>query len=532
MSRSILVTAALFVLLAVALITYKVVALGYEPFPRPAPDRWSVQIEIDAGETSEDARLVFLLPADGPLQKIYDERMSAEGLRFFIRPRGSNNRVGVAVGTTEGVGRISYRFSVQTRQAPDGELPEVLPALAPNEERQLATLLATEETIQVDAELVERILEELDISREDRATALREIHEFVTKDIETTDGKDGPQDALSVLGRERGGSQGKARAAVALLRAVGIPARVVAGVRLVDAGPTDVIHWVEARLDGRFWPMDPVSGALGHLPDERLVLFEGDHPTVDARGVERANYHLSMLRERETQFQIYQRRIANSDRLLDRLSLYSLPVRTQMLYRVLLLVPLGVVLVAFFRNMIGVPSFGTFMPILLSLAFRESGLFWGLLLLAIVVGVGWVGRYLLDKAHLLMVPRLGFLLTLVILIIAGLMVVGENFGFTRAFTMAIFPLVIVTMTIERLSIAIIEEGVRNAAKQVAGTLAISITGTFVLSSQLLQHFVFTFPEVHLVTLAVLLLMGRYTGYRLSEWLRFRSFSRLGTGGAG
>ena len=44
-----------------------------------------------------------------------------------------------------------------------------------------------------------------------------------------------------------------------------------------------------------------------------------------------------------------------------------------------------------------------------------------------------------------------------------------------------------------------------------------------VASAPLQHFVFTFPEVHLVTLALLLVIGRYTGYRLSEWARFRAF---------
>jgi hypothetical protein len=34
---------------------------------------------------------------------------------------------------------------------------------------------------------------------------------------------------------------------------------------------------------------------------------------------------------------------------------------------------------------------------------------------------------------------------------------------------------------------------------------------------------FAFPEAHLVTIAALVLMGRYTGYRLSELLRFRDF---------
>ncbi len=198
-------------------------------------------------------------------------------------------------------------------------------------------------------------------------------------------------------------------------------------------------------------------------------------------------------------------------------------MKTQTLSRVLMLVPLGALVVAVFRNLVGVPTFGTFMPILISLAFRESGVFVGLGLLAVVVGIGFAGRWALDRAQLLMVPRLGFLLTLVILIIAGIMLVADRLGSDRAFSIALFPVVIVTMTIERLSIAIVEEGPRNAAKLVLGTALVATCGYLVLASDPLQHFVFTFPEVHLVTLATLLVIGRYTGYRLSEFARFRAF---------
>jgi hypothetical protein len=41
---------------------------------------------------------------------------------------------------------------------------------------------------------------------------------------------------------------------------------------------------------------------------------------------------------------------------------------------------------------------------------------------------------------------------------------------------------------------------------------------------LVQHLAFVFPELLLVVLAAMLLLGRYTGYRLSELVRFRSFA--------
>jgi hypothetical protein len=39
----------------------------------------------------------------------------------------------------------------------------------------------------------------------------------------------------------------------------------------------------------------------------------------------------------------------------------------------------------------------------------------------------------------------------------------------------------------------------------------------------LEHLVFVFPELLLLVIVAALLVGRYTGYRLLELLRFRAF---------
>jgi hypothetical protein len=42
---------------------------------------------------------------------------------------------------------------------------------------------------------------------------------------------------------------------------------------------------------------------------------------------------------------------------------------------------------------------------------------------------------------------------------------------------------------------------------------------------LLEHLIFVFPELLLVLLAVTLVLGRYSGYRLTELFRFRALAR-------
>ena len=46
-----------------------------------------------------------------------------------------------------------------------------------------------------------------------------------------------------------------------------------------------------------------------------------------------------------------------------------------------------------------------------------------------------------------------------------------------------------------------------------------------MSNRYLEHLIFVFPELLLVILAMTLLLGRYTGYRLTELWRFRAALR-------
>ena len=206
-------------------------------------------------------------------------------------------------------------------------------------------------------------------------------------------------------------------------------------------------------------------------------------------------------------------------------SLFSLPVQTQNVYRVLLLVPIGALLIVFLRNVIGVETFGTFMPILIALAFRETELLWGTVLFVMLVSLGLVIRFYLEYLKLLLVPRLASVLIIVILLMMAVGLISHKLGVDRGLSVALFPMVILAMTIERMSLVWEELGPAAACKQGFGSLLVAALGYLAMSSTYLGHLVFVFPELLLIVLAVTLLIGRYTGYRLLELWRFRAALR-------
>jgi hypothetical protein len=82
-------------------------------------------------------------------------------------------------------------------------------------------------------------------------------------------------------------------------------------------------------------------------------------------------------------------------------------------------------------------------------------------------------------------------------------------------------MIILSWTIERLSILWEEDGPREVGIQLTGTLIVASCAFFLMTNPYIEHWTFNFPELMLCVLAVILLLGQYTGYRLSELMRFR-----------
>ena len=521
MNLRILVLASLLGLAGGLLVLYKTVALDYALFPIAATDRWAVQIHVTGEGRGQRARVRFFLPPSNAYQRIYDERVLAEGHPFYIRPKGPN-RQGVVSDVVEGLLDVSYRFSAHLL---DRNI--LLPTPEEIEEARGQTAvdpkyLAPSEDIQSDDPRMALRLQEITGPNTTPLETVRSIYDYLADEVLSLD-VSGHDDALAVLQKERGGALGKARLFAALSRSAGIPARVLGGFDLEEGSRSQITYFCEVFLGGRWLPMDPWSRQFGTLPTNRLILFEGDDAPLTTDGLDKVSYRISMLRTEVSQERLYRRRARQSGAWLDRISLFALPVRTQMVLRILLLIPFGALVVAVFRNLVGLPTFGTFMPVLVSLAFIETTLAVGIAFLLGIILTGWLFRMLVDRLQLLMVPRLSLLLTLVILMICAITLAAEKLGFGSAMSVALFPIVIITGTIERFFIMMTEEGTRNTLRSLAGTIVVAIACYLVIGNDLLQRMLLAFPELLLPVMGLQLLVGRYTGYRLSEWIRFKPF---------
>jgi len=207
----------------------------------------------------------------------------------------------------------------------------------------------------------------------DVAGRLRSIYAMVAHEVATTAG--GSDDALLALASHAGSERGKTALLVTLLRA---PAYRRAPSRDSSCG----VARRHARSVGRAWaggawvPLSPRARS-----SRRALRRSSRCARVRSRASRRRAPKPSPITTRRCASTCAPKNWRDdvpANRVLRALSLYRLPVDTQAALRLLLALPLGALVVAIFRNLIGVPTFGTFMPVLIAFALRNVPIYVGL----------------------------------------------------------------------------------------------------------------------------------------------------------
>lgn len=310
-----------------------------------------------------------------------------------------------------------------------------------------------------------------------------------------------------------------------ILAGARIPTRIAYGLALErPLVEGQLIPWLEVHNGDEWRGYNVVTGAPGYPPGFFIWRYD-DADLLRTRDVRDVGLSFSTTQTRVAQMDVAELTGAAFAVQPFGIDLTRLPVSVQNLYHVVLMLPLGALVVAFMRVVVGVPTFGTFMPILIALAFRETQLAWGLALFLTLVLVGLSLRLALAQLRLLLVPRLAVILVVVVCLMLAITVLSFRLGVEQGLSIALFPMVILAMTIERMSIVWEERGFGETAKETAGSLLVAVCGYFVMNEPHLEHLMFYFPELLLVVLAVLLLLGAYSGYRLTELFRFGALAR-------
>jgi len=304
-----------------------------------------------------------------------------------------------------------------------------------------------------------------------------------------------------------------------LLNGAGVAARTVQVLELEDGRRRQNLRTLVQVWGNDHWQLfDPVSG---EVEDTQLLLWQTASPAVlEVLGGSRSRVSFSIISQSRPATTLIDQGAPGFD-----LSLYNLPVAEQSMFKLIMLLPMGALMVVIMRILVGLKTSGTFMPVLIALAFLQTELIPGVTSFVVVVAIGLVIRSYLSSLNLLLVSRIATLVVVVIGIITLFSVLSYQFGLMGGLTITFFPMIILAWTIERMSITWEEQGPREVMIQGGGSLLVAIFAFLVMDQQFIRHLAFNFPELNLCVLALILLLGRYTGYRLLELHRFAVFNR-------
>ena len=197
---------------------------------------------------------------------------------------------------------------------------------------------------------------------------------------------------------------------------------------------------------------------------------------------------------------------------------YGVPQET-ILY--LLLLPFVVTLVALFRQIFGIKAFGIYTPTLITFSFLVVGIKYGIAIFLAVIFIGILSRLLLRKLRLLYLPRIAITLTFISFAILGLLAFGGFIQRTGFAAISIAPIIIMIALVEKVVATQIENGTKEALIVAAQTLFISLVSYYITSFESFQHLLMASPWIVFLTVLVNILVGKWTGLRLSEYWRFR-----------
>jgi len=485
---------------------YKAYVLQLPLYAGQRADVWRVETELHFTAKGGPVKVTVQLPGATGRFQVIDQNFVSPGYGLTVAPGTAvNQRATFSIASASGPQVVYHRVVISRASTQDAVSRDPRPEVQRPDLSAPATVAA----------------EEIVRAARQRAADPETLAALIAQRLrEATPG--GEADFL--VGRSPTVAQVVATT-VDLLGLADVAARAVHGMALdLDRSNAKFVHWLEVYQDGR-WRNVYVGEKHPGVVRNYLPWWRGRSAFATIEGGLDLSHRITVSRSQDLSLKIALREQRAAERRLAEFSLFGLPLQTQFLFRSLVVIPMGIFLLVVLRNVVGFKTFGTFMPVLIALAFRQTGLLWGIAFFAAIVAIGLSVRFYLERLKLLLVPRLAVGVMVVVLTIFVLTVLFHRLGFSRGLSLGLFPIVILTMTIERMSTVWEENGAREALQQAAGSLGVGVLTFLVMNLPQLEHLLFVFPELLLIVLAATLLLGRYSGYRLTELWRFRALAR-------
>jgi hypothetical protein len=204
--------------------------------------------------------------------------------------------------------------------------------------------------------------------------------------------------------------------------------------------------------------------------------------------------------------------------LREHFSLLHLPAEMQRTVGHVLFMPLGAILVVFFRLTLGLRVLGPFRSILLALAFQTTGIVLGLVFLAITIGIIVMIRPLVKALRLPYFGRISVVLSAVALLMVTGIIAGTWLHLDPLRNVAYFPVVVLCLIGDAFATIVAKEGRRSAVWRATMTGLVAVLLTLLSAIPQLKHVLLCFPELLSAQVGCVVLIAKFLAWRRLQWL--------------
>ncbi len=204
----------------------------------------------------------------------------------------------------------------------------------------------------------------------------------------------------------------------------------------------------------------------------------------------------------------------------------------------LLLLPVIATIVAVMRQVVGITTFGIYTPSIITLSFLIIGMYAGLITLATAILIGFLARIVLKKVRMLFIPKMAIVITVVSLILFLIIILSVTLQLFDAnfLSIAIFPMLILSTLVEKFVATESGKGLSSSLIVMFSTILVSIIAYFLTGGEinlgfatlrfnLIKNVILSLPELLLILIVLNILLGKWSGLRILERIRFREVLR-------
>jgi len=317
----------------------------------------------------------------------------------------------------------------------------------------------------------------------------------------------------NVITSNRATTLGRARLMIALCRLNKIPARLVTGFILEERTKNSPYYWVQVYdKDDLTKSYDPENYYENEMPGNYVAFNYNDTRIFTVDNGKILGSYYSLTEELDLPNVVHLNQEKN---IFDILDLRRLDLETKQTMIKILLLPFCVLLTAFFRHVLGFFPYGTFTASLLALAMVYAEAVITFIAIGIIFILALLGRSILPKS-LARAPRLSLIFTFVAISMVFSISLLSYLSFNLSSSIILVPTIILVSIVDRFYSYMDERGTHAAFLRLGVTVLIAIFCIPILQLDEDASFIITYPEIHLLTAALVLLFSDYKGRKLTD----------------